>query len=346
MKVAVPKPKLKAVDTPLFIRLGEMELKPTRWQIKGILEADTMSAIVGPSGTCKSFVALDMALSIASGKDYNGKPVTGGAVLFCAGEGKSGVLKRAQAWCKHYGYYRSNLPIYVSQKTILMHDPATVDAVKKEAAAIGDVKLIIIDTVARSFGGHNENNPQDMGAFIQACDDLKESLNCTVTVVHHTGHSSADRARGHSSFYAALDSEILTKAIGDTGIQISSTKMKDAEPFKTLEFLKVTIPLGIEEDSLVLELVPTREKPTRLSNNEEIALTTLTEALKGQGTASKLYVEEWRPFFYARHTGDNPASKKTAFSRARETLVKKGYISMKDDNYSLRDKARHTATEL
>ena len=95
-----------------------------------------------------------------------------------------------------------------------------------------------------------------------------------------------------------------------------------------------------------MELVPTREKPTRLSNNEELALTTLTEVLNGQGTVSKLYVEEWRPFFYARHTGDNLASKKTAFSRARETLVKKGYISMEDDNYSLRDKARHTATEL
>ena len=344
MKVAGAKPKLKDVDTPLFIRLGEMELTPISWLIKGLLEADTMSAIVGPSGSCKSFVALDMALSIASGKDYNSKPVTQGAVLFCAGEGKRGVRKRAKAWCKHYGYYLSNLPMYLSQKTILMHDLATVEAIKKEAAAIGDVKLIIIDTLHRSFGGHNENNPQDMGAFIQACDDLKESLNCTVIIVHHTGHSAADRARGHSSFYAALDSEILTKAIGDTNIQISCTKMKDAEPFKTMEFLKVTIPLGIEEDSLVLELVPTREKPTRLSNSEEIALSTLTEALKGQGTTSKLYVEEWRPFFYARHTGDNPASKKTAFSRARETLVKKGYISMKDDNYSLRDKARHAAT--
>ena len=113
-----------------------------------------------------------------------------------------------------------------------------------------------------------------------------------------------------------------------------------------MEFLKVTIPLGIEEDSLVLELVPTREKPTKMNDGEILGLNTFSEALEGQETVSKLYVEEWWPFFYARHTGDNPASKKTAFSRARETLVKKGYISMEDDNYSLRDKARHTATEL
>ncbi|MDC0431096.1 helicase RepA family protein [Paracoccaceae bacterium] len=344
MKVAGAKPKLQAVDTPLFIRLGEMELTPISWLIKGLLEADTMSAIVGPSGSCKSFVALDMALSITSGKDYNGKPVTQGTVLFCAGEGKRGVRKRAKAWCKHYGYYLSNLPMYLSQKTILMHDLATVEAIKKEAAAIGDVKLIIIDTLHRSFGGHNENNPQDMGAFIQACDDLKESLNCTVIIVHHTGHSAADRARGHSSFYAALDGEILTKPIGDTNIQISCTKMKDAEPFKTMEFLKVTIPLGIEEDSLVLELVPTREKPTKMNDGEILGLNTFSEALEGQETVSKLYVEEWRPFFYAQHTGDNKNSKRQAFSRARGSLIKKGYMSMKDDYYSLRDKARHAAT--
>lgn len=55
--------------------------------------------------------------------------------------------------------------MYLSQKTILTHDTATIEAIKKEAAAIGDVKLIIIVTLHRSFGGHNENNPQDMHAM-------------------------------------------------------------------------------------------------------------------------------------------------------------------------------------
>ena len=81
-----------------------------------------------------------------------------------------------------------------------------------------------------------------------------------------------------------------------------------------------------------------------MNDGEILGLDTFSEALEGQGTVSKLYVEEWRPFFYARHTGDKPASKKTAFSRARGSLVKKGYMSMKDDYYSLRDRARHAAT--
>ena len=55
--------------------------------------------------------------------------------------------------------------MYLFQKTILIHDLATAEAIKKQAVAIGDVKLIIIETLHRSFGGHNENNPQDMHAM-------------------------------------------------------------------------------------------------------------------------------------------------------------------------------------
>jgi hypothetical protein len=331
-------------EKPLFVSIGDLELKPIDWLIEDVLEAGTLSAIVGPSGSCKSFVALDMALSIASGQAYNGKPVKRGTVLFCAGEGKLGITRRVEAWCRHNEVYRHGLPFYVSEKAILMHDASMLEKVRKEAAEIGNVSLIMIDTLSRSFGGHNENNPQDMGAFVRECDGLKDLLNCTVTVVHHTGHGAADRARGHSSFYAALDSEILTKNVDDHNIQISSTKMKDAEPFKTMQFLKVLIPLGENVDSLVLQLVPTREKKTSLTGNQQLGFVTYTEATKGQEAASKLHLDEWRPLFYARHTGDNAASKKDAFRRVRNDLVDKGFLSVKDDYYTLGDKARHTAT--
>lgn len=133
-------------------------------------------------------------------------------------------------------------------------------------------------------------------------------------IVYHTGHSAADKARGNSSFYAALDGEILTKGIGDTNVQISCTKMKDAEPFKTMEFLKVTIPLGIEENSLVLELVPTREKPTKMGQGEDLGLKTFSKALESQGIVSKLHVEEWWPFFLR----DTRATIKTASDKHSE----------------------------
>ena len=52
---------------------GLAERKPPNWLIDGILEHGTFSAIVAAAGNYKSFVALDMAHSIAHGIDWHGR---------------------------------------------------------------------------------------------------------------------------------------------------------------------------------------------------------------------------------------------------------------------------------
>ena len=46
----------------------------------------------------KTFVALDMALSIAKGLPFHGLPTKQGAVAYIAGEGARGLLGRIEAW--------------------------------------------------------------------------------------------------------------------------------------------------------------------------------------------------------------------------------------------------------
>jgi hypothetical protein len=48
-----------------------------------------------------------------------------------------------------------------------------------------------------------------------------------------------------------------------------------------------------------------------------------------------VHLEDWRSEFYAAHTGDNQASKKTIFNRARGELVAKGFLSVLNDFYRL-----------
>lgn len=52
-----------------------------------------------------------------------------------------------------------------------------------------------------------------------------------------------------------------------------------------------------------------------------------------------LHLDEWRPVFNRRHTGDNKKSKNTAFTRSRSDLVSKGILQVEDDYYSLGDNA-------
>jgi RecA-family ATPase len=67
--------------------------------------------------------------------------------------------------------------------------------------------LVIIDTLARSFGGADENQAKDMGAFISACDQIRANTGATLLIVHHSGVQDKERARGSSSLRAACDIE-------------------------------------------------------------------------------------------------------------------------------------------
>ena len=158
-------------------------------------------------------------------------------------------------------------------------------------------------------------------------------------IVHHTGHSSY-RARGNSTFYAALDGEMSLKKTGND-MTLSCTKMKDAPDFDDLNFLLMPYDLdvdGTEFQSCYLQEVVKSERPLQLKDNPKLALDTLISGTKRSVPQGSLYLEDWRSLFYAGHTGDNEDTKKKAFLRARESLVDKGFVEVTDDIYSIRDK--------
>ena len=70
-----------------------------------------------------------------------------------------------------------------------------------------------------------------------------------------------------------------------------------------------------------------------------MAMDTFYEATEGNVASAGLALDEWRPLFNERHTGDNQSSKNTAFARARKDLVDKGLLKCRDDIYRLGDKA-------
>ena len=63
-----------------------------------VLECGTLAELYGDSNTGKSFVALDLAFSVATGCQWHGEAVRQGGVLYFAGEGERGLSRRARAW--------------------------------------------------------------------------------------------------------------------------------------------------------------------------------------------------------------------------------------------------------
>ena len=239
-------------ETFKFVRVGELLIKAIEWLIKGLIEEGSTNEVFGDPGTYKSFIALAWSCCIASGKAFLGRAVKQGPVVYIAGEGQNGILRRILAWCIRNQVEIKSLPLFVSLMPVGLSDSDQLEFVKAALDELseqyGNPILIVIDTLARNFGGGDENSTQDMTRFVEAVDTLRVNYNSTVLIVHHTGHSNKERSRGAMALKAALDSEFRLD-VDETGvIRMECTKMKDAEMPKPIAFKPAVVELGLNDD--------------------------------------------------------------------------------------------------
>ncbi|GGZ56043.1 hypothetical protein GCM10008101_06810 [Lysobacter xinjiangensis] len=235
--LASPAPARKPVVG--FARADSIQIQPIDWLIDGWIAKDSLAGLVGPSGSCKSFLAIDWACRVATGTPWNGCDVQRGAVFVIAGEGRNGLRKRIEGWSFHTGVSIEGAPLFIASTMPPLADGFGGVHVIAEIEELTDElffncggiepSLIVIDTVARAMAGKNENSAQDVGELIACMDLLRDRWGATVLAVHHTGHDASGRARGSSSFYAALDSEVLMKPRANA-LELKQTKAKDWQP--------------------------------------------------------------------------------------------------------------------
>ena len=208
-----------------------LRLPPPAWLIDGIVPTGGLVGLYGPPGHGKSFLALDMALSVATGCPWQGRPVLSGFVLYVSAEGGTGIGKRVQAWLAHHQAHPKSANVaWLIESIAVLSDSGDMDVL---LGRINDEVtdcpvLVVIDTLARCFDG-DENQQEDMGRFIQGVDRLRREFGATVLVVHHT-RLAGDRERGNTAFRGAADTMIFVRKQGHR-LRLTNNKQKDAEPF-------------------------------------------------------------------------------------------------------------------
>ena len=226
-----PKPE------PRYKLLGSADLAALpalTWRIRGVLPADGLAGLYGPSASGKSFLALDAACAIAGGQRWFDCRVEAAPVVYACLEGEAGFKLRAQAWEAHRG---CKLPDGL--KMILQPFKLTAPQdVADLAAVVPAGGVVFIDTLNRAAPLSDENSSRDMGEILEAAKRLQTLTGGLVVLVHHTGKNTAAGLRGHSSLFAALDAAIEVSRDGDRR-EWKCAKSKDgadgdAHPF-TLE---------------------------------------------------------------------------------------------------------------
>lgn len=245
--------------------------------IKGLIPAESLCSTYGASGSYKSFLAISWSCHVATGMAWGGRRVSKGAVIYIAGEGSMGVKRRVKAWEITHDKVVTDLcivnaPVFPASPDYVEQVIRTAGLVKSRTGE--NVRLIVIDTLARCFGGNDENDSRDMGAFIQGCDAIKQATGATVLVVHHSGKDETKGARGSSAFRAALDAEyrISRENSEVTALVAACTKMKDAEEPKESAYDLKSVEVFTDTDgeeivSMVVIDVP--RAPAELERIEE-----------------------------------------------------------------------------
>jgi hypothetical protein len=195
--------------------------------IDNVLDQGTVALLYGRWGTYKSFIALDWAASVATGRAWQGRPTEQRRVLYIAAEGAFGLSSRVDAWEQGWRTTVHDGSLDILPRPVNLTNAAEV----RNLAALIDWNgygFIVFDTLARCMVGADENSAKDCGIVVDALIGLREHTPDSrgVTLgVHHSG-KDGKTFRGSSVFEAGADT-VYSTTLDGIAVILDREKRKD-----------------------------------------------------------------------------------------------------------------------
>jgi RecA-family ATPase len=270
--------KVKTVSSPtnrakhLVSRLNlrpllqpEERIRKPSQLIEGLIEQKSIVGIIGPTASYKSFITTAICASVGSGAKCFGRKTKKGLVFFVSGEGSGGLHSRFAAYARHEKIRMEHILLHRTDSSLSLATDEVARVLSSELRRIAQeagkkVALVCFDPLSKILDGIDENSASDMNALIHRLDRFfRQRLGATVILVHHTGHSNVNRARGSAAFEAALDTAfVVTRKSGKRTVTVRCTKQKDSAEAEPFELEAVTVRMKTETgtaESLALKLV-------------------------------------------------------------------------------------------
>ena len=207
------------------------------WILQGVIPEDAYCIMYAPEASFKTFIALDMALSVACGFPVDPANFTDedilrpGPVLYVTSEGLGNIRKRIAGWeAVHNGGREVAGFDLFDPVPKLTDDPENL--VEFIRSVRGDYQLIVIDTIARVMQGMNENAQENASAFTGLADYLRSAgAGTSILALHHVNKDGGIRGSG----VFAGDADVVLRVeeretLGENSYrtELATIKMKDA----------------------------------------------------------------------------------------------------------------------
>lgn len=207
-----------------------------RWLVNGLWSSEAVGIVGGEPKCCKSFLALDLAVAVASGTPALRRfPVaSAGRVLLYAAEDALHIVRaRLEGVCAAADCRLQDLDIQViTAPSVRLDLSADRDALERTVADLKP-KLLILDPFVR-LHRIDENSSGEVAPLLAYLRELQRWHALAVLLVHHAkktsgGHIRAGQAlRGSSEFHAWGDSNLYLRR-GPSG-QLTLTVEHRAAP--------------------------------------------------------------------------------------------------------------------
>jgi hypothetical protein len=267
--------------------------------VKGWVDAGSQILLFGHWGAGKTFIALHLAAHITAGQPWFGTRIHQGGVLYFGYEGPIAMQRRVFAIRKEYPKWDFSTfklrplrwPLITrnnAQEGKLLGQQKLETALKIFKQDTGDYPaLIIIDPLRNALGG-SDSDPDLTAPFLNYMQKLTKHTGCSVMIIHHPGHSDADRSRGDSGIEAHMDTVI--KVDGHRG-RIETRKQRD-DPSSALYYKLKVVTLGEDADgdsrtTCVVEQVEMNALDPSLTTQQQTVMDALQEIAGDTGIITK-----------------------------------------------------------
>jgi phage/plasmid primase-like uncharacterized protein len=284
-----------------FMFDGDAPLEPPPMLVKKLVPFDGICFVGGQSGAGKTFIAVDLAVSLASGEPFFGHKVTErvGVAIFAA-EGSSTIPSRITVARNHKAQgeilpitWLGAVPNLADEKEVQKMLPRLREVDARFRTTHG-VRLgaVICDTLAASFDLNDENDNSEAAKAIRAMKTISDALGVVMVPVHHFGKDAGTGLRGASAWRAGCDVVISVLADRDqtTGQcskrRIALTKSRVGEEGWVAPFELCFVEIGKDDDGEVFGACYVEP-----GNAEDAVILTTMRKEKGPPHYAKVYLD-------------------------------------------------------
>jgi hypothetical protein len=207
------KAERQSLFKPIHIRDFKKHFEEPTWLIPNLLPAKGVVQMTGPRKSFKSFLAMDMALGLASGSTTFGyTPTKIASCVYCVGENaNSFALRHVPAW-QLARNIESEFPFYVIPRVPRVRvEDEFAELIAQIRAEKIQPQLLVIDTAARMLRGYSMNDDMAVGLASQWLDNLRDEFGCTVMVVRHAGKDLAKGSKGAGEIDNDADTNLFVE---------------------------------------------------------------------------------------------------------------------------------------